>query len=39
MSLFVLLFVNNYDNLKTYGWILMKFSGYVCKGKRNKDSS
>ena len=26
---FVSLFVCEQDNSKTYGWILMKFSGYV----------
>ena len=24
------------DNSKTYGWILMKFSGYVSKGEMKK---
>ena len=24
------------DNSKTYGWISMKFSGYVWKGKKKK---
>ena len=33
---FVCLCVCEQDNSKTYGRILMKFSGYVLKGKRKK---
>ena len=33
---FVCLCVCEQDNSKTYGQIFMKFSGYVCKGKRKK---
>ena len=29
-------FVCEQDNSKTYGWILIKFSGYVSKGKIKK---
>ena len=36
VRLFVYLFVCEQDNSKTYGWILIKFSGYVRKGKRKK---
>ena len=28
--------VSEQDNSKTYGWILIKFSGYVQNGKRKK---
>ena len=33
---FVRLFVCEQDNSKTYGWILIKFSGCVRNGKRKK---
>ena len=33
---FVSLFVCERDNSKSYGRILMKFSGYVLNGTRNK---
>ena len=29
-------FTDKYGNLKTYGWILMEFSGNVLNGERNK---
>ena len=36
VCLSVCLFVCEQDNSKTYGWILIKFSGYVRNGKRKK---
>ena len=36
VRLFVCEFICEQDNSKTYARILMKFSGYVCKGKRKK---
>ena len=33
-SSFVCLFVCEQHNSKTYGWILIKFSGYVRNGKK-----
>ena len=36
VCVFVCLFVCEQENSKTYGRILMKFSGYVCKGKMKK---